>query len=170
LETGEVILPLDFHTIFVTFALTADDTTRTTLPKEARLALLSHKNLFFRGGLTLHVASSIPATPEYIFQAALLTMLSLEQTKRVPTPTERPRQGSNLITWLPPQGHAPWPGALMRKTPEDDLEGLRPPPLAPPLLHGGGSRDHVGLGEQYPHCQGKPNPGIVSQFGSRRQG
>jgi hypothetical protein len=71
LETGGVILPMELHTIFITFAPTADDATRTSLPKELRLALLSHKNLFFKGGLTLQVASSIPAHPEYIFQAAL---------------------------------------------------------------------------------------------------
>ncbi len=67
LETGGVILPLERYTVFITFAPTADDTTRTALPKELRLALLSHKSFFFKGGLTLQVASSIPAPPEYIF-------------------------------------------------------------------------------------------------------
>ena len=38
---GGVILPLEQHTIFITFVPTADDTTRSALPKELRLALLS---------------------------------------------------------------------------------------------------------------------------------
>ena len=67
LDIGGVILPLEHHTIFVTFAPTADDTTRTALPKELRLALLNHKQHFFKGGLTLQVASAIPASPDYIF-------------------------------------------------------------------------------------------------------
>ncbi len=58
---------MELHTVFITFALTSDDSTRTALPRELRLAFLSHKNLFFKGGLTLQVASSIPAHPEYIF-------------------------------------------------------------------------------------------------------
>jgi len=87
-SSGGVILPLEHHTIFMTFAPTVDDTARTTLPKELRLALVHHKKHFFKGGLILHVASSIPVSPEYIFQAALLTFLSLEQTYKVPTPTE----------------------------------------------------------------------------------
>jgi hypothetical protein len=67
LEIGGVILPLERHTIFVSFAPTADDTTRTALPKELRLALIHHKDHFFKGGLTLQVASSILAPPAYIF-------------------------------------------------------------------------------------------------------
>jgi len=74
------------------------------------------------------VASSIVVSPDYIFHAALLTLLSLEQTDKVPTPTERPCRGSNLIAGIPAQGHAPWLSALLRKTPEDTLEGFRPPP------------------------------------------
>jgi hypothetical protein len=91
LEIGGVILPLKQHTIFVTFAPTADDMSRRTLPKELILALINHKKYFFKGGLTLQVTSSIPVPPDYVFQAALLTLLSLEQTDKVPTPTERPR-------------------------------------------------------------------------------
>jgi len=97
LEIRGVILPLERHTIFVTFAPTVDDTVRTALPKELRLALIHHKKYFFKGVLTLQVASSIPVSPDYIFHAALLTLLSLEQTDKVPTPTERPRQGSDLL-------------------------------------------------------------------------
>ena len=67
MEIGGIILPLERHTIFVSFAPTADDTTRTALPKELRLALIHHKDHFFKGGLTLQVASSILARPEYIF-------------------------------------------------------------------------------------------------------
>ncbi len=67
LEIGGVILPLERHTIFVTFAPTGDDTSRTTLPKELRLALINHKKYFFKGGLTLQVTSSIPVPPDSIF-------------------------------------------------------------------------------------------------------
>jgi hypothetical protein len=91
LEIGGVILPLERHTILVTLAPTADDTSRTSLPKELRLAVINHKKHFFKGGFTLQVTSSIPVPPDYIFQATLLTLLSLEMTDRVPIPTERPR-------------------------------------------------------------------------------
>ena len=83
------------------------------------------------------MTSSIPAPPDYIFQAALLTLLSLEQTDKVPTPTERPRQGSNLLAGIPAQGHAPWLAALLRKAPVDTLEGLRPQPWLLPSLTDG---------------------------------
>ena len=53
LEIGGFILPLERHMIFVTFAPTVDDTTRTALPKELRLALIHHKKYFFEGGLAL---------------------------------------------------------------------------------------------------------------------
>ena len=55
-------------------------------------------------------------------------MLSLEKTYKVPTPTERPRQESDILVGIPPHGHAPWLPALLRKTLEDDLEGFRPLP------------------------------------------
>ncbi len=79
---------LERYTIFVTFAPTADDTSRTTLPKELRLALINNKKYFFKGGFILQMTSSIPVPPDYLFQAALLTLLSLDQTDRVPTPTD----------------------------------------------------------------------------------
>ena len=85
LEIGKVILPLERHTIFVNFAPTVDDTARTALPKEIRLALIHQNKYFFKEGFTLHVASSIPVLPGYISKAALLTLLSLEQTHKVPT-------------------------------------------------------------------------------------
>jgi hypothetical protein len=47
-ELGGVILPLEHHSIIVTFAPTTDDTTRTALPKEIRLVLKNHKTLFFK--------------------------------------------------------------------------------------------------------------------------
>ena len=78
-------------TLFLTFAPTADETIRTSLPKEIRIALRSHKALFYQGGLLLTIASSIPETPAYIFQIALLTLLYSDQIDKVPTPTERPR-------------------------------------------------------------------------------
>jgi hypothetical protein len=110
LETGGVILPLERHTIYVSFAPMTDDTARTAMPKALRLALIHHKNYFFKGVLTLQVASSIPAPPGYIFQAVLFTLLSMEQMDKVPMPTERPRQGAYVITSLRvlPHGHAPW--------------------------------------------------------------
>jgi hypothetical protein len=61
LELGVVILPLERHSIIVTFASTTDDTARTALPKELRLALKHHKDHISKGSLTLQVASSIPA-------------------------------------------------------------------------------------------------------------
>jgi len=45
LNRGGIILPLGNMTLFLTFAPTADVTIRTSLPKEIRLALGSHKTL-----------------------------------------------------------------------------------------------------------------------------
>ena len=83
------------------------------------------------------MTSSIPVPPDYIFQATLLTLLSLEQTDKFPTPTDRPRQGSYILAGIHAHGHAPWLTALLRKAPEDSLEGFRPPPwLLPSLTEG----------------------------------
>ena len=62
LNSGGLILPIGEMTLFITLSPTADDTIRTSLPKEIRLALCSHKVLFYQGGLPLAVISSI-ATP-----------------------------------------------------------------------------------------------------------
>jgi hypothetical protein len=67
LNCGGIILPMGHITLFLTFALTADDTIRTSLPKEIRLALRSHNALFFRGGLVLSVASFISSPPTFHF-------------------------------------------------------------------------------------------------------
>jgi len=53
MEVGGIILPLDHHAIFVTFAPAVNDTARMALPKKLRLALIHHKKHFFKGGLTL---------------------------------------------------------------------------------------------------------------------
>ena len=131
-DAGGIVFPLEEHTIFVTFSPTADDTTRTSLPKEVRLALKNHRRFFFRGGLTLHVASSIPAPPGYIFQAALLTLLTLEQLEVVPTPSERPRQKADILAGSPTPGFAPWAQALLDAAPIDDNHGTRGPPWITP--------------------------------------
>ena len=102
LELGGLMLPLEHHSIIVTFAPTTDDTTRTALPQEICLALKNHKTHFFKGGLTLQVTSFIPAPPEFLFKAALFTLFSLEQSEKVPTPTERPRQGLDILAGTPP--------------------------------------------------------------------
>jgi hypothetical protein len=123
LEIGGIIQPLEGHTIYVTFAPTADDTARTSLPKDIRLAFNTHKKLFFHGGLTLHIASSIPTPTGFIFQATILTLLSLEQEDKVPTPSKRSRQGSDILAGIPPQGHAPWLHAHINKAPVDNNNG-----------------------------------------------
>ena len=53
--------------IYVTFNPNMDDTLRTSLPREVRIALRSHKTLFYSGGLVLNVVSSIPFTPAALF-------------------------------------------------------------------------------------------------------
>jgi len=89
-------------TLFITFSPTADDTIRTFLPKEIRLALRIHKALFYTGGLLLTVTSSVAAPPAFIFHIALLTQLCLEQADQVPIPTEIPRQISDAIADITP--------------------------------------------------------------------
>jgi hypothetical protein len=113
-------------TLFLTFSPTADDTIRTSLPKEIRLAIRSHKALFYTGGLLLTVTSYVADPPVFIFQMALLTLLCLEHADQVPTPTERPRQISDVIADVTPQGHAPWLRRLLSSTKEDPIEGARP--------------------------------------------
>ena len=60
-DLDEIILHKLRHLIIVTFSETADDNVKFVLPKELRMALKSHKARFFRIGLTLLVALSIPA-------------------------------------------------------------------------------------------------------------
>jgi hypothetical protein len=66
-KLGGLILPFGGMTLFLTFSPTADDTIRTSLPKEIRLALRSHKALFYNGGLLLSLTSYIAASPAFIF-------------------------------------------------------------------------------------------------------
>ena len=80
--------------LYVTFSPTADDTIRTSLPKEIRLALRSHKSLFYPGSFVLSVTSSISAPALFIFQMTRFTLMCLEQLNQVPTPTERLRPAS----------------------------------------------------------------------------
>jgi hypothetical protein len=67
LNCGGIILSMARMTLFLTFAQTADDSIRTSLPKEIRLALTNHKILFYQGGLVLSVVSSISVPPTYRF-------------------------------------------------------------------------------------------------------
>ena len=104
---GGVILPMGGMALFLTFAPTADNTFRTSLPKEIWLPLRRHKALFYQGGPS-HEPSSIPAPPAYIFHIALLTLPCLEQTNHhVPSPTEGPRQVFDVVANVTPHGHAP---------------------------------------------------------------
>ena len=107
LNYGGIILPLGNMILFLNFAPIADDTIRTSLSKEIRIALSNHKDLFYQGGMVLSVDSSIPALSTFIFQIALLTLLGLEQADQSPTPAERPREVSDIIANVAPQGHAP---------------------------------------------------------------
>jgi hypothetical protein len=125
---GGIILPMGQMSLYVTFSPTADDTVRTSLPKEIRLALRSHKALFFPGGLVLSVTSSISASAVFIFQITLLTLLCMEQLDQVPTPTERPRPALEEATGRAPQGYAPWLLRILTKVAEDAAKGARPLP------------------------------------------
>ena len=131
---GVLILPSGGMALFFTFAPTADDTIRNSLPKEIKLTLRSRKALFYNGGLLLTVTSSVAVPPAFIFQMALITLLCLEQADQVPTPTERPRQISDAIADVTPQVHAPWLRRLLSSAKEDPNEGARPPPWRTPSL------------------------------------
>ena len=74
------------------------------------------------------------APPAFIFQIALVTLPCLEQADHVPTPTKRPRQVSDVIADIAPQGHAPWLRRILSTVKEDFLEGTRPLPLLTPSL------------------------------------
>ena len=107
LSFGRLISPLGGMTLYLTLFPTPDDTIRTSLPKEIRLALRSQKTLFYTRSLLLTVTSSVAAPPVFIFQIALLTLLCLERADKVPTPTERPRQISDVFADVARHGHAP---------------------------------------------------------------
>ena len=100
LNFGGMILPFGGMTLFLTFSSTADETIRTSLPEKIKLALRSHKAMFYNGGLLFTVTSSVAAPPAFNFQIALLTPLCLEHADQVPTPTERPRQISDVIAHI----------------------------------------------------------------------
>ena len=67
LNYGGLILPFGGMILFLTFSPTADTTISTSLPKEIRLALRSHKTLFSQGGVLLIVTSYVAASPAFIF-------------------------------------------------------------------------------------------------------
>ncbi len=161
--------------LFVTFAPSMDDTLRTYLPKEVRIALRSHKALFYQWGLVLSVSSSIPLTPSALLQFALLTLLCPHQGDSVPTPTKRPRPIFDVIADIPPQGHAPWLARLLQQSPNDTVNGHRPLPwLTPYLVRGGGkialingnvrSVKHDSILSFYTGAliDGKPHPFVVA--------
>ena len=125
LNCGGLVLPIGHMSLYVSFAPSMDDTLRTSLPREVRIALRSHKALFYQGGLTLSVSSSIPLTPAALFQLAMLTLLTLHQGDSVHAPTERPRVVSDVIADIPPQGHVPWLHKLLHHTPIDPADGHR---------------------------------------------
>jgi hypothetical protein len=77
LNCGGLVLPIGHMALYVSFAPSMDDKMRTSLPREVRIALRSHKALFYQEGLTLNVSSSIPLTPAALFQLAMLTLLTL---------------------------------------------------------------------------------------------
>ena len=136
LKCGGIIIPMARMTLYLTFAPTADVSIINSLPKELRLALTSHKKIFYHGGLVLSVASSIFVPPAYLFQFALLTLLCPEQSDQVPAPTERPRKISDAIANIAPLGHAPWLPRLISSIKEDPSEGARPLPWTTPSLAG----------------------------------
>ncbi len=115
-------------TLYVSFSPMMDDTIRTSLPTEARIALRNHKALLYPGGLVLNVTFSIMMPSATLFQLTLLALLCLHQGDAVSTPTERPRTVSDVIVDVPPQGHAPWLPKLIHYLPIDHSEGHRPLP------------------------------------------
>ena len=121
--------------LHVTFAPTMDDIIRTSLSKEDRIALRSHKALFHQGGFVLNVTSSIYLTPMALFRMMMLTLLCLDEGDMVPTPTDRPRLVSDVITSVRPQGHAPSLHRMLLQTAEDTMDGARPLPRLPPSLN-----------------------------------
>jgi hypothetical protein len=134
LSSGGLILPFRGLTLFLTFSPIADDTIRTSPPKENRLALRSHKALFYNWGLLLTGTTSVVAPLAFIFRMALLTILCLEQVDMVPTPTKRPRQISDVIADVAPHGHAPWLRRLLSAAKKNNNEGARPLPWLTPSL------------------------------------
>ena len=115
-------------TLYLTFFPTMNDKIKSALPKGIRVALRSHKALFYQGGLTLSVTSSILTPPAFIFQMALLSLLSLDKTSQVPTPTEIPRRVFDVIANVRPNGHTLQQQRLLVLTEEDPLEIVRLPP------------------------------------------
>ncbi len=128
------MVPFGHISLFVTFASSMDATLRTFLSKEIRIALRSHKALFYQGGLVLSVSASTQLPPQALFQLALFTLICIHQGDMVLTPTKRPRQISDVIADVPSQGHAPWLARLLENSPIDTADGFRPLPWLTPSL------------------------------------
>ena len=123
--------------LYVSFAPSMDDTLRTSHPRKVRIALRNHKTLFYQGGLTLNVFSSILLTPTALFHLELLTLLTLHQGDSVPTPTVS-NVVSNVIADIPPEGHAPLHSKPLCHTPIDPADNHSPLPRLTPLIHAEG--------------------------------
>ncbi len=64
---GGLVIPMGGLSLYVSFSTTMDDIIRTSLSRELRVAIRSHKEHFYSGGLVLNVASSIPLSPPALF-------------------------------------------------------------------------------------------------------
>ena len=130
--------------LFVTFTPTVDDTARTALPQELRLALIHHKKCFFKGGLTLHVVSSIPVSPDYV------PLSGCARHPCSPIPDGHGAYASRTTpTWLgrfgrysPPEPRAMAPSPITQDA-RGPPRGLPPPSLAPTFLHRRGRHHHI---------------------------
>ena len=67
LNYGGIVMPLGKMSLYVTFAPSMDNTIRTSLQREVHIALRIHKALFYKGGLVLNVAASIPLPTSALF-------------------------------------------------------------------------------------------------------
>ncbi len=57
MNSGGLVIPVGGVSLYVSFSTTMDDTIRTSLLRELRAALRSHKEHFYSGGLVLIVTS-----------------------------------------------------------------------------------------------------------------
>ena len=126
-KVGGVILPLDRHTIFVTFAPTVDDTAKTALPRELRLALI-HQKALLQGRPHPSIGMLDPGfTGINLSGCAPHPSFSIPDSQGAHA-NRTTRQGSDVLAWIAPHGHASWLPTLLRKTPEDSSRASAPLP------------------------------------------
>jgi len=80
-----ILIPLTHTSVLISFSPPKNPATRAIMSPENNASMLSHKELFFQGGLPLTISFTITLPPYTFFNLILLTLTSYQQLLTSPT-------------------------------------------------------------------------------------